>query len=169
MPGFDVEISVSQNVTVALQSAIDAAIDLTPVMGDIAGHLADTMRDRFETSTTPDGVPWVPSQRVKDHGGKTLVLSGDLMNSITEDWGADYAAAGPEASGGAAIYAKIHQTGGTIRAKAKKALSFAGRIVAAVRIPARPYAGWNDTNSAYVVDTIGDALMRAFSQPGFSA
>lgn len=169
MSGVDVEISLNQNVTVALQSAIDAAIDLRPAMRDIAGHLADTTRARFETSRGPTGVPWKPSGRAIEEGGKTLVDRGDLVGSIREDFGADYAAAGPEASGGAAIYAKIHQWGGTIVPRIKKALSFAGRVFAKIVIPARPYVGFNDENADYVVDTIADHLRRAFSAPGVSA
>lgn len=169
MSGVDVEITLNQNVTVALQSAIDAAIDLRPAMRDIAGHLADTTRARFETGRGPTGVPWKPSRRAIEEGGKTLVDRGDLLGSIREDFGADYAAAGPEASGGAAIYAKIHQFGGIITPRVKKALSFAGRVMSKVVIPARPYVGFNDENADYVVDTIADHLRRAFSAPGASA
>lgn len=160
----DIEISIRDDVSAALARAIDAAIDLTPPMRDIAGHLADETRERFEAGRNPLGMPWKPSERAKAEGGKTLVDSGDLLSSIREDWGADYAAAGPEASGGAAVYARIHQLGGVIRAKTKKALSFSGRVVASVTIPKREYLGFTDADADYVVETIGAHLARAVGQ-----
>lgn len=177
MPGgIEIDITIREDVTVAIARLVAAGGDLTPVMGDIAGHLADTTRERFETSTGPDGVPWKPSRRVLgldgsrsgfgpfQLSGKTLVLTGDLMNSIAENWGADFAEAGPERSGGAGVYALIHQEGGTIRPKKAGALSFGGRILASVTIPARPYVGFNDVNADYVVGSIGDHLLAAFAE-----
>ena len=175
MAAFDVAITLRDDVSDALGRLATAGVDMTPVMKDIAGHLADTTRERFETSRDPDGVPWKPSRRVlgldgsrDGHGphrpdGKTLVDSGDLLASIAEDWGSDYAAAGPEASGGAAIYAAIHQFGGTIRPKVKAALSFAGRLFASVLIPARPYLGFNSENADYAIGAIDDYLARAMA------
>lgn len=159
--GIAVDITYRDDVSAALTRAIEAAIDLTPVMRDIAGHLADTTRERFETERGPGGVPWKPSRRAQDEGGQTLTDRGDLRGSIRENWGADFAEAGPERSGGAAIYAAIHQFGGTIRPKAKKALSFGGRVVAAVVIPARPYLGFDQVNADYTVDAIGRHLAHA--------
>lgn len=166
MAAYEIVIEVREDVSAALARLIDAATDLTPAMGDIAGNMADSIRERFETETSPAGVPWVKS---KKDDGQTLTLHGHLRGSIREAWGADFAAAGPEASGPAAIYALIHQLGGIIKPKVKKALSFAGRIVASVKIPARPYVGWNDANSDYAVDALGDHLTRAFSASGASA
>ncbi|KQM23128.1 virion morphogenesis protein [Sphingomonas sp. Leaf24] len=174
--GIAIDITIREDVTAAIGRLVAAGGDLSPVMGDIAGHLADTTRERFETSTDPDGVPWKPSRRVlgldgsrEGHGpfqlsGKTLVLSGDLMNSIVENWGKDFAEAGPEKSGGAGVYARIHQEGGTITPKNGKALSFGGRMLASVTIPARRYLGFNDTNADYVVGAIGDHLVASFAE-----
>ncbi|HEU4958967.1 MAG TPA: phage virion morphogenesis protein [Sphingomonas sp.] len=170
--GFAIEIEIRDDVTAALDRAIAAAIDLTPAMKDIAGELADTTRERFETQESPAGVPWKPSRRAEEEGGRTLTLHGHLVDSIREDWGPDHAAAGPEASGPAAVYAAIHQFGGTIRprprgfrpgARAKKALSFGGRVVAKVVIPARPYLGFNDENADYAVDTLTAHMAHAFA------
>lgn len=150
-------------VVAALDRAIAAGVDLTPAMRGIAGHLADAAQERFESGSNPLGVPWKPSKRVEEHGGKTLVKSGDLVGSIRADWGADYAAAGPEASGGAAIYAAIHQLGGVIVPKVKKALHFAGRTVARVVMPKREYLGWNDESQDYAIAVLGDHIAEAFS------
>lgn len=163
------DIEIRDDVTAALDRAIAASIDLSPAMGDIAGHLADEARERFELEAGPDGVPWLRSQRARDEGGQTLTLSGDLRNSLAEDWGADFAAAGPERSGGAGVYAAIHQLGGTIRPKAKKALSFSGRIVASVVIPARPYLGFTDEDADYCLAALGRHLSAAFGGDGAAA
>lgn len=159
----DITLEISDTLSAGLDRAITAGTDLSPAMRDIAGHLSFAAQERFETSRNPLGVPWKPSQRVIDEGGKTLVKSGDLVGSIIEDWGADFAAAGPEASGGAAVYAAIHQLGGTILPRAAKALSFGGRIVSRVVIPAREYLGWNEESEAYAIDTLVAFLKGAFN------
>ena len=175
----DVPFEFSDELTAALDRAIAASLDLTPAMRDIAGHLGDAARARFESETSPLGVPWKKSGRVTGYigrdgkpvagdGGKTLTLSGDLGNSMAEDWGKDFAAAGPEASGGAAIYAAIHQFGGTIVPRTGKALSFAGSIVAKVVIAARPYLGWNDESQSYAIDAIVARLNAAFGGAGIA-
>lgn len=158
MDGVTLDIAIREDVTVALGRLAEMGEDMTPVMKDIAGHLADTTRERFETEADPTGRKWIPSRRVVEHGGKTLTLTGDLGNSITEDWGPDFAAAGPERSGGAGVYALIHQTGGEIRPREKKALSFGGRIVARVIIPARPYVGFTDVNADYAIGALARHL-----------
>lgn len=175
MSGFEIEITIREDVTAALRRLIDAGTDMTPAMKDIAGHLADETRERFETGRGPDGKPWKPSRRVlgldgskKGYGphqasGKTLVLSGDLVGSIREDWTADSAAAGPEASGGAAVYALIHQTGGEIRAKGGGALSFGGMLLSRVVIPKREYLGFTDADADYSVAVLTEHLDKAMA------
>ncbi|MDQ1229277.1 phage virion morphogenesis protein [Sphingomonas sp. SORGH_AS_0879] len=154
----DIAFTIREDVTAAMNRMAAAGADMTIAMKDIAGHLADTTRERFETETDPTGRKWTPSRRVIEHGGKTLTLSGDLGNSIAEDWGPDFAAAGPERSGGAGVYALIHQTGGEIRPREKKALSFGGRIVAKVIIPRRSYLGFNDVNADYTIGALARHL-----------
>jgi phage virion morphogenesis protein len=174
---FDVDISVREDVTATLARLTAAGADLTPAMRDIAGHLADETRERFEEGRDPQGVPWKPSRRVLGLDGskegygphqvdsKTLILSGDLLSSITEEWGSNYAAVGPEASGGAAVYAAIHQTGGTITPKRGAALSFGGMLLASVTIPKREYLGFTDGDADY---TMG-VLIRHLDGSGASA
>lgn len=169
MDGIDIEITVRDDVTAAFGRAIEAAVDLTPAMGDIAGHMADETRERFETQRSPLGVPWKPSRRVEEHGGETLTLHGHLRNSIEEDYGSDYAAAGVLAGGPASIYARIHQEGGEIRPKEKKALSFGGRLVGKVVIPARPFLGFTDADADYAIETLAIHLGDAFGGDGAAA
>lgn len=181
MAGVVLEIALGDELSGALARLAAAGADLTPAMEDIAGHLEGETRDRFEEERDPLGVPWRPSRRVlgldgsKDgHGpfqkdGQTLTLTGDLRSSIRSNAGRDFAEAGPEASGGAARYAAIHQFGGRITPKQgregkdgkRPALNFGGRMVAAVVIPARPYLGWTDADTAYALDTLVGLFGRA--------
>jgi phage virion morphogenesis protein len=144
----ELEIDPGSDLDEGLRRLIDAGEDLTPAMKEIAAHLEAATRLRFETQTDPEGRPWKPSERVKEHGGQTLTLTGDLRSSIGSRYDATSAEVGPERSFGAAVYAAIHQFGGVIRAVHKKALSFGGRVVAAVRIPARPYVGFTRDDPA---------------------
>jgi phage virion morphogenesis protein len=138
----EMDIAIVGDLKAGLTRLLAAGGDLTPAMKEIATHLETAGRLRFEQERDPQGKPWKPSRRVLEEGGQTLTLSGDLKSSIGSRWGADYAEAGPERSFGAAVYAAIHQFGGVIRPKAKKALSFGGRVVASVTIPARAYLGF---------------------------
>lgn len=180
------EISISENVTAALNKALRATLDMSPAMGEIARFLSAQTKLRFRTQRDPLGVPWKPSMRVAGYtdrvgnhvagdGGETLTLKGDLRRSIKEDWGRDFAAAGPEASGGAAIYARIHQEGGTIRPKAQadgtkhvmtRALNTPFGRFASVMIPKRSYLGWNDESQAGVIDILADHVRETFSPDG---
>jgi phage gpG-like protein len=71
--------------------------------------MVDKTRTRFMGGHGPDGTPWVPSQRAKKTGGKTLIDTQRLMASVAHnplptgvEWGTNVA------------YAEIHQQGGTI-------------------------------------------------------
>jgi len=153
-----IDVEISNTLSDALNRAIAGSSDLSVPMSDIAGHLASEAQLRFETGTDPAGVPWKQSKRAMEDGGLTLVLSGDLKSSIREDWGPDYAAAGPEASGGAAVYAATHQFGATI----EQAKAFGGRVLADVVIPKREYLGWNQESEDYALATLGTFISGQF-------
>lgn len=165
MAGLETRIVLEETLSAGLSRMIAAGSDLTPAMAEIANHLAFTTRLRFETQKGPDGTPWKPSRRVLEEGGETLTDRGDLRGSIAARWGKDFAEAGPERSGGAAVYAAIHQTGGRITAKKGKALSFAGKLFAAVVIPARPYLGFDERNRATIVEILSEFMTGALG-PG---
>lgn len=162
----EILIDLGETLSAALDRAIAAGEDLSVPMGDIAGELVKQTKFRFETTTDPLGVPWKPSRRAIEEQGLTLNDSGDLKSSIKENWGKDFAEAGPERSAGAGRYAAIHQFGGTIVPRFKQALSFGGRLVARVVIPARPYLGWTPDAESYAIDALGAHLARAFGQDG---
>jgi phage gpG-like protein len=157
------DFPVSDTVTAALQRARDFGDDMSPTMGEIARTLSNSIRMNFLGQHDPLGAPWIRSQRAIDDGGQTLIASSDLFNSITESWGPNFAAAGPEASGGAAVYAAVHQWGKRIVARAAKALRTPFGPRRAVTIPARPYAGWNNQLETDAIDILGDHVTAAIS------
>ena len=127
--------------------------DLLPLMDRLGRFLADSTRHRFETGRAPSGESWKPSLRViagavpaKDGvvgpmGGKTLVQSGQLRDSITHLPSADRVEVGTNK-----IYAAVQQFGATIVPVNAPALSFelpgVGLVHAMqVIIPARPFVG----------------------------
>lgn len=115
---------------------------------------------RFERQGGPDGSPWPPSIRAMVAGGKTLIDSARLLQSITHQ--AD--AAGVDI-GTNAIYAAVHQFGATIRATTARALRFElpgiGWVMRrSVRIPARPFLGLDAADEAEIMAIAGDWLLR---------
>jgi phage gpG-like protein len=57
--------------------------DLEPLMDIFGTTVESDVHDNFLGEHTPEGVPWPPSIRVQEHGGKTLQLSRRLFQSIT--------------------------------------------------------------------------------------
>ena len=113
--------------------------------------------ERFENSEDPEGNSWRNSLRANSEGGKTLVQSAGLKNSIS-------VRATPKgfAIGTNKKYAAIHQFGGTIRAKSKKGLIFKinGKFVRKqeVEIPARPFLGISDSDKKEVKSTMDEYI-----------
>jgi phage virion morphogenesis protein len=114
--------------------------DTTPVMDEIGGAMVASTQERFEREAGPGGVPWLQSIRARTEGGKTLRDIGRLFQSLTH-----IAGNGVVEWGSNAIYARIQQLGGTIRAKTAKALRFriGGQwfMKQSVTLSARPYLG----------------------------
>lgn len=145
----------------ALQRLLALGINPSPVMQDIAALGESTTRLRFRTQTGPDGRRWKPSLRAQILGGKTLTKDGHLAGSISARHGKDFAEWGVNR-----IYAAIHQFGGVIRAKLAGALKFmlpsgGFAVVKAVRMPARPYLGVNDTDRGDILNIIEQRINSA--------
>ena len=128
---------------------------------DVIGRRwVDLTRERFETGTAPDGTTWKPSARAKRDSGQTLVDTRRLQDSIThepDDRGVTI--------GTNTIYAAIHQFGGTIVPKAKKALRFfipgAGWITTRkVTMPPRPFLGANGGDLEEFAEILASRLRR---------
>ncbi|WP_051249153.1 phage virion morphogenesis protein [Inquilinus limosus] len=133
---------------------------------NIGAAMVVSTQARFEREQAPDGSPWPKSLRALIEGGNTLRLSGRLYQSITHladdhgvEWGSDVE------------YARIHQMGGTIVPKAAGALHFklpgdlGWRMAASVKMPARPYLGIDDDDTAEIVAQAEDWLAIAEPRP----
>ncbi len=137
----------NQQVRDALNKLLRAGTDLSPVMKQIAGHLAASTQQSFEREAAPDGTPWAKlspvtvAQRIKKRGSlpvKILEDTGQLQKSILEDWDSTSAEVGTITE-----YATTHQFGaskgqfGRGNYKTKKG-SFP---IPWGNIPARPFLG----------------------------
>lgn len=80
--------------------------DLTPLMDTIGSVLVSDAQDNFAGEHSPAGVPWPPSIRAMETGGKTLQDSRRLYLSLTH-------VAGPRSVevGTNVVYARRHQEG----------------------------------------------------------
>ncbi len=118
-------------------------------------------QDRFQNQAGPDGTPWLQSLRAKLVSGQTLIKSNRLASSFTfaatdqaVEWGTNV------------IYAGIHQFGGIIKPKSKKALKFKGadgriHTVKQVTIPARPFLGVTESDQKEFIEVFNDWLKGA--------
>lgn len=104
--------------------------------------------ERFKQGKAPDGRRWNTSIRAAQEGGKTLVQTAQLRNSIRVKSEESGFAVGTNVK-----HAATHQfgePGRTIRARRAKALRFqtGGRWVSKkqvrIRIPARPFLGLSE-------------------------
>lgn len=132
-----------------------------PALLDIAKLGEESTRLRFRLQRGPDGQQWKPSIRAQVSGGRTLTKDGHLSGSISSNAGKDFAEWGVNR-----IYARIHQEGGVIKAKAGGALKFripggGFAVVKAVRMPARPYLGVNDDDRGNMLDILEQHIGRA--------
>jgi len=117
-----------------------------------------TTLDRFRDEETPAGVPWKPSARAAQQGGRTLTDSSRLSDSITVRTSAHGVEIGTNLS-----YAAIHQFGGKIEPKDASRLVFRGIdgnlvFAGSVTIPARPYIGFGAQDQAAITDALTDYL-----------
>lgn len=133
--------------------------DLNAALGEVVRESTVT---RFRTGKGPDGKLWKTSARAALEGGKTLVQSARLKNSIHAKSDASGFAVGTNV-----IYAATHQMGAknrTIRAKTSKGLRFkvGGSWITTqkvrVNIPARPFLGISEEDRTEIKRTLEDAL-----------
>jgi Mu-like prophage protein gpG len=119
--------------------------------------------DRFKQSKGPNGRRWRTSIRAGAEGGKTLIQTSQLRNSIQVKSDASGFAVGTNV-----VHAATHQFGDTrtIRAKTNKGLRFkvGGRWVkktsVTVTIPARPFLGMNDDDMSTLKNTAEAFIMK---------
>ena len=114
----------------------------------LAEGVRESTLERFKQGRGPDGKRWKTSIRAAETGGKTLIDSSQLRNSIKTTADASGFAVGTNVK-----HAATHQFGDkgrTIRAKRAKNLRFqvGGQWISKkkvkVNIPARPFLGLSD-------------------------
>ncbi len=164
MTGF-VSIALERRLSEDLARAQREAADLTPAMDEISEAMLDNTRERFMAERGPSGVPWKRSQEAIAEGRKTLQKKGFLIRSLDRRSGATFAEVGVKPGAPQQTYAAIHQFGGTIVPRAKKALSFGGRLVAKVIMPARPYLGFGADDRRDITAVLMRFLRRVFGEP----
>ena len=138
------------------------ALDKKRLNTVLAEAARESTLERFQQGKEPDGKRWQSSIRAAASGGKTLVLTAQLRNSIRS-----YADGKGFAVGTHAKHAATHQfgeSGRTIRARTKKGLRFqvGGRWITKkqvrIRIPARPFLGFSDEDLAEFQGTVEDFI-----------
>lgn len=157
-----VSINLFDQLSPALQRAIEAAGDLSAPMAKISVDWLQTTRDRFALQFDPAGIPWKP-RRDPDNRNPLLVKSGDLRNQLDNDSGADFAEVGVLQTGGPAEYAAIHNFGGVVRPKKGKALRTPFGVFAQIVIPKRQFIGASDADQANAVAVLTTHLQAALN------
>lgn len=176
------KFNIQSDVVVNVLSRAEATLDNPNAMyKDMGEYLESVHKDRFKTSTAPDGSKWQPNSEMtylnilgKQHVNKdgalnrkginrvmskrVLVGDGTLMNSIHYQVSGDLLLVGSNL-----IYAAIHQFGGTIKPKNKKVLSwkvgdvsiFAKQVV----IPKREWLGISIADEAELTNIVEDHVL----------
>lgn len=139
-------------------------IDRRSINAALAQGVRESTLERFRQSKGPDGRRWKSSKRAILEGGKTLVKTAQLRNSIHARSDASGFAVGTNAK-----HAATHQfgePGRIIRARRKKVLRFQynGKWVSKkqvrVKIPARPFLGLSEDDMQEMKATVEDFIRR---------
>lgn len=116
-------------------------MDTARMLDAIGSELESQTRRRIsEEKTAPDGTPWAEwsDNYTPKPGGKLLERDGNLLDSIAFEVGPDAVTVGSNM-----VYAATHQYG---RGK----------------IPARPFLGVSEENTADIGDVVMDFIAEAF-------
>ena len=139
-------------------------IDRRSINAALAEGVRESTLERFRQSKGPDGRRWKSSKRAILEGGKTLVKTGQLRNSIHTRSDASGFAVGTNAKHAATL--QFGEPGRTIRARRKKVLRFQynGKWVSKkqvrVKIPARPFLGLSEEDMQEMKATVEDFIGR---------
>lgn len=178
MAGAGVKIEGHEAALAALAATEGRLADARGMWAQVGASLVTSTQRRFEESRAPDGSIWPPSLRVLAHGGKTLIDTARLMQSITFNAFDDGVEVGTNV-----VYAAIHQFGGQITVperqqtlhfktskrtgqklqgfrKAGKADVHVATTIPAhsVTIPARPFLGLDDDDDREIMAIAADWL-----------
>jgi phage gpG-like protein len=162
--GIDVTITLdSADLEAALDRAIAGGEDLRRPMGEIAEAWIELVHERFAEERDPQGVPWAKRYGGEDPERKVLHLTGALENAVVPEFGSDFAQIGVLPTGGPGRYARIHNEGGVIKPKEKKALSFGGMVLAQVVMPKRTFIDFGPGEQAAADEILVEFLRYLFS------
>lgn len=139
-------------------------IDRRSINAALADVVRESTLERFRQGRDPEGRRWKASIRAANEGGRTLVQTAQLRNSIHARSDASGLAVGTNVK-----HAATHQfgePGRTIRARRKNVLRFRvnGRWVSKkqvrIQIPARPFLGLSDEDMQEIKGTVEDFIAR---------
>lgn len=152
---FHMDISRLNNI---VKNGIKNISKTKDLMADIGEALVSSSKMRFESETDPQGQKWVKSRK---QSGKTLADTGTLKRSITHNTSVSEVIYGSNVE-----YAAIHNYGGVIKPKEKKALKFQvnGRWVTKklVTMPKREFIGISDDDKAEAMEMIRLHIIDSF-------
>jgi phage virion morphogenesis protein len=178
MAGVSTRLTGLEDALGALGRAASQAEHPRGLYENVGMSLVVSTQRRFELGVGPDGSPWPPSMRALAEGGKTLIDTARLMQSITyeaTDSGVDV--------GTNVVYAAIHQLGGTIHqgarqqvihfkrnsktghtrfTKANAKATFAQKVGIGERtivMPARPFLGIDQDDEREIATLANDWLL----------
>lgn len=136
-------MNIQANFDVPLWLPIErlARVDLSHPMREIARKLETSVIQNYNQQRSPDGVPWIPSQRAPKDGGKTLIDTGRMLASLAANSGRDFAEVGyPQGD-------------------VPRWLHFG---VAQNNLPAREHLGLRDTDKMMIDKTLSDYFTKLF-------
>lgn len=137
-------------------------IDKKKINAVIGDAMRSSTLERFKLGKDPTGKRWQTSIRAASEGGKTLIKTAQLRNSIRTKSDASGFALGTNVK-----YAATHQfgePGRTIRAKRGTALRFkigdqwVSKKAVKVSIPDRPFLGLSDEDMQQIKATVEDFI-----------
>jgi|Deesub1362A_J573_1020465.scaffolds.fasta_scaffold01454_11 phage virion morphogenesis protein len=165
-----------QRVRALLEGLLRRSHDLTPAMREIGEIVRESVMRNFREQRAPDGTAWKPSWRALREGGKTLIDTATLRNSIHVRPGPDRVAVGTPVE-----YAAVHQFGARrgsfgehivqVRAHRRRSRKGGEHTVRAhtrrVRlpwgdIPPRPFLGVRREDWGEIHDALMDYLFGAY-------
>lgn len=179
MAGAGIQLRGETVAQAELGHLIERAEHPRPMWERIGASLVTSTLQRFDNGIDPAGSLWPPSLRALAQGGKTLIDTARLYQSITFNASDDGVEVGTNV-----IYAAIHQFGGDITIPAREqVLNFkqhkrtgktlpgfrkakdatVSRKVAVgahvVNMPARPFLGLDDDDDAEMLRIVEDWLV----------
>jgi phage virion morphogenesis protein len=168
MTGVRMELTGADAALAALGDAAARLEHPRPLYDEVGAMLVVSTQMRFEREEDPDGNPWPMSVRAVMQGGRTMTDTARLVQSLTHI----ASDAGVEV-GTNVVYAAVHQTGGTIRARASAGLRFRvnGSWVAKqeVTLPKRAFLGLDEDDEKEIAAIAGDWLMKPLDGPSASS